>query len=754
MKGGTSKVAVLFAVVTLLTVMVPPDVIVRSAPITVSPSIVADAAVSERWPDDNWGDLDYLRVRSSSVVGELDCRSYIKADLSSIAPGAKVAAASLKLYAFDPPSASRTYLCWRAVGSWNEMSITWNTIPKVDSTIGYDSTSASVGTSAGWVTWDVKNTVQKFLARELATYEPNYGWYVRDQSEGSATTYFTDFRSREYADANYRPRLEIDYYAPALYLDLSASTVAAGNWVRMTVTRKDFDGNLITRGVLYVDLSSTSTSPNRKFSYTAGGATITTVAILNGASSRDFWYYDDKVGTPTIGVSTDDYPNYGGDSEPIQVAPGPPNALDLTPPTATIGAGGQTTFTVTLKDAFGQTTTAPSAVVVTLATTSPQGKFRTVGTTTQITSITVAVGQSFGRFDYYDIQGGTCTITVVSAGLASDTATVTVIPDNNPPTTTLSVGTPKYTSGTTMYVAASTQFTLSPVDAESGVKETKYRVDGGGWTIYSAPFTLAAYSQGSHTIGYMSTDNALNNEAEKTFTVYLDKVPPSVSLVSPSGSVWVTSLSIVFQATVTDPGAGISSVELILDGASQGEMLPGSAYSKTLTVSEGAHAWTVRATDAVGNVEEPSAASATIRLDTTGPSISGVAIAPSSPTHGEVVTVSANVEDPGSGVQTAVLKYSMDGTAWNTAAFNPISGSLYQGTIPGQNAFSTVHYYIEATDRLGNRTTSPSASYSVGIPMLWLIGGGGLLLVLLVLLLLRSFMRPSPTPYPSPPPPT
>jgi hypothetical protein len=758
MKVEISKIALALAIITLVAAMAPPTLIVRSAPITVNLQIVADAPVSERNPDTNYGTYPDLVVRSSNVPADKNCRSYIRADLSSIAPGAKVITASLKLYSYAPPAVSRTYQCWRAVGAWSESTITWNTIPKVDSVIGYDQTSATISTSAGWVTWDVKNTVQKFLARDAATYEINNGWYVRDSSENSAISYETDFRSREYSDPNYRPRLELSYYAPALFLDLSATSLAAGNWVKMTVTRKDYDGNLITRGALYVDVSSTSTSANKKFAYSAGGASITTVVILNGASSRDFYYYDDKVGAPTIGVSTDDYAEYGSDSDPITVVPGAPAVLDLTPPSATIGAGGQySSFTVTLKDAFGQTTTAPAAIPVNLNTNSPGGQFRQVGTTTQIFSVIVQAGQSFARFDYYDITGGTYTITVFSTGLTADTATITVIPDSVAPTTDLTVGDPKHVADSTTYVGPSTQITLQGIDnvGGSGVKETKYRIDSGGWTVYSGPFTLATFAHGSHTISYMSTDNALNSEPERTTTVFLDKNPPSVSLIGPSGTIWVTSLSVKFEARISDEGSGLETTTLVLDGSEKGPLIPGPTMSLTMTVSEGTHSWTVQARDNVGNVQQPAEITVIIGLDNTPPSITGVSINPTSPAHGEAVVVSANVQDTGSGVQTVVLKYSTDNVNWNTVAMTLSSGTLYQGTIPGQNVFSNVSYYVQATDRLDNAGQSPTASYSVQIPTLWLYAGGGLILLLVVLLLVKSLLsRPSQPPaYSGPPPP-
>lgn len=61
--------------------------------------------------------------------------------------------------------------------------------------------------------------------------------------------------------------------------------------------------------------------------------------------------------------------------------------------------------------------------------------------------------------------------------------------------------------------------TLNATDSGSGVNYTTYKVDGGSWTTYSAPFMVTG--NGNHTVAFFSVDNAGNIETEKSvsFTI-------------------------------------------------------------------------------------------------------------------------------------------------------------------------------------------------------------------------------------------
>ena len=66
-------------------------------------------------------------------------------------------------------------------------------------------------------------------------------------------------------------------------------------------------------------------------------------------------------------------------------------------------------------------------------------------------------------------------------------------------------------------------FTFTATDDGSGVNATRYRIDGGAWTVYSGGFTLSA---GEHNVSYLSVDNLNNTERERWRVVTVRGAPP------------------------------------------------------------------------------------------------------------------------------------------------------------------------------------------------------------------------------------
>jgi PKD repeat protein len=126
---------------------------------------------------------------------------------------------------------------------------------------------------------------------------------------------------------------------------------------------------------------------------------------------------------------------------------------------------------------------------------------------------------------------------------------------------------------------------------------------------------------------------------------------------------------------------------------------PGN-YSVTLNVSDAAGNWAI---DTV---------TITVR-DNTPPTISTVIQSPSGDIdEGQLVEVSANITDAGSGVKNATLIYSNDnGSSWQTPLrmiYNSTSG-LYETTILGHVSGTWVKYKIMAYDTAGNLMTENNA---------------------------------------------
>ncbi|MCF8218634.1 MAG: hypothetical protein K9I29_01325 [Bacteroidales bacterium] len=98
--------------------------------------------------------------------------------------------------------------------------------------------------------------------------------------------------------------------------------------------------------------------------------------------------------------------------------------------------------------------------------------------------------------------------------------------DNRKPSTSISYGKPQFFNRDTLFVNKTTDITLSPRDAHSGVKITHYKVDGGSEKTYNSPFTIS--QEGYHTIEFRTKDNVNNLESFKESNVFVDNTPPDI----------------------------------------------------------------------------------------------------------------------------------------------------------------------------------------------------------------------------------
>jgi hypothetical protein len=196
----------------------------RTCTITATPATttgVADATVRQGSATSNFGTLTSTNVSSGSGINQ---RAYLRFDLTTCIPAiptsAVVRLATLRLYLTAVPAACRTIDAFAATASWTETGITWNNQPFGTTINNPPSASRSgsftVGTPAGCQNqatgaYLVGGTVTSDVAAFVASSATNFGWMLRDDAEGSATTRTVTFSSKELATVGQAPQLVVTY---------------------------------------------------------------------------------------------------------------------------------------------------------------------------------------------------------------------------------------------------------------------------------------------------------------------------------------------------------------------------------------------------------------------------------------------------------------------------------------------------------------------------------------------------------------
>jgi hypothetical protein len=142
-------------------------------------------------------------------------------------------------------------------------------------------------------------------------------------------------------------------------------------------------------------------------------------------------------------------------------------------------------------------------------------------------------------------------------------------------------------------------FILNAIDSTSGVLTTYYRIDSGGWNLFTIPVVIT--SEGTHTLEYYSLDNAGNSEPIKgPFPFKLDATAPEVTLTK----LQVDLFTVKFYADVDDSVSGPDYVQFSIDGVLQANDTI-SPYEWTWT-GVGDYIVTATAFDKAGNSQSQS----------------------------------------------------------------------------------------------------------------------------------------------------
>ncbi len=309
---------------------------------------------------------------------------------------------------------------------------------------------------------------------------------------------------------------------------------------------------------------------------------------------------------------------------------------DSVPPVATASLSGST----------GSANWFVSPVDVTLTATDDSSgvasiHYRTDGGTWQLYSSPVTVqGDGSHSIDYYatDLAGNNETLR---------TATFQI--DTVGPVSSAQVSGTLANDGSYL---SSVTVTLTSSDATSGIQSEQYRIDGGPWMTYTAPFTIGG--NGTHLLDYFATDVAGNSEAVRGQSIWItgNLHPLPVSTLTSTGTAgsagWYVS-AVTVTITATSGSGSAVSIAYRLDGNAW------ATYATPIVLLDGRHVLEYLARDAQGYSE--ASKSAAINVDSTPPSL--VANSPSAPLSPDA-SVSWSGSDSGSGI--ARYEVAIDGS--------------------------------------------------------------------------------------------
>ena len=157
---------------------------------------------------------------------------------------------------------------------------------------------------------------------------------------------------------------------------------------------------------------------------------------------------------------------------------------------------------------------------------------------------------------------------------------------------------------------------------------------------YKCTYTpTSALGDGSHTIKFDASDNDGNAATQKSITLKIDTVPPTLNVTNPAEGLITNNATLTVSGTTND--ATSSQVTLKVNNKTVTVQGNGS-WSTQITLSEGQNTITIVATDGAG---ERTTVTRHVTLDTGEPVIESVTITPNPANSGASITITAIVTD-------------------------------------------------------------------------------------------------------------
>jgi hypothetical protein len=276
------------------------------------------------------------------------------------------------------------------------------------------------------------------------------------------------------------------------------------------------------------------------------------------------------------------------------------------------------------------------------------------------------------------------------AGNEEATSTATFVVDTTAPTSNAVL------SGTVnldWWRNPTVTITATDGTGNAGVQKIEYRLDGGPFQTYAAPFVVTG--DGVRTLEYRATDNLGHVEATRSLTFKVDgNAPTTTASVSPAAQNGFHRSAMVTLTGNDGAGSGVVGIQYTVDGSGT------RSYTGPFAVpSSGSHTITFRSADLTGLLETTK--TITFSVDAVAPVTTAV-LSPG-PTNGFYrgpTTVALNASDALSGVDS--VEYLLDSGSWTT----------YTGpfVVTGDGAH-TVQFH--ATDKAGNVEAMKTKTFTI-----------------------------------------
>lgn len=170
---------------------------------------------------------------------------------------------------------------------------------------------------------------------------------------------------------------------------------------------------------------------------------------------------------------------------------------------------------------------------------------------------------------------------------------------------------------------------------------TKTAVTGGYKCSYTPSSALA---DGNCTITISVKDYDGNTSDTSSVTFKIDTTPPVLNVTSPVDGSYTNQSKFKVEGKTSDANSSPVTVDIKVNGTSQGAVTISSdgSFSKEVSLGEGTNTIVITSTDKAGKV---STITRTVTLKTTGPVFKSVTIAPNPVGCGQSYTISVSFED-------------------------------------------------------------------------------------------------------------